>query len=104
MGIEGALPADLELRAGGPPTTSQPARPSIRGGVVIVATVVMVVVMPISRPDKLLAAALSLATKAVEERASGEDLEELAAVILELDEAIVVEGEAAPRRWRGRRV
>ncbi len=56
--------------------------------------------MPRSRPDKLLAAALRLARKALEERASAEDLEELAVVVLELDEAIVVGGEAAPKRWR----
>ena len=49
--------------------------------------------------DKLLALALKLATKAVEERASAEDLEELALVVLELDEAVVLGGAGVPRRW-----
>lgn len=52
-----------------------------------------------SRTDKLLASALRLARKSIDERATAEDLEELALVVLELDEAIVVDGEAAPRRW-----
>lgn len=55
-----------------------------------------------SRTDALLTTALRLATKAVEERASAEDLEELALVVLELDEAIVTEGEPCPRRWSER--
>lgn len=52
-----------------------------------------------SRTDKLLAAALRLARKSLDERASAEDLEELAVVVLELDEALVVDGEAPPSRW-----
>jgi len=55
-----------------------------------------------SRPDRLLAAALRLANQALAERASAADLEELAAVVAELDEAIVVEGEPLPKRWHGR--
>lgn len=55
-----------------------------------------------SRTDVLMATALRLASKAVEERANGEDLEELALVILELDEAIVIDGEDVPRRWASR--
>ena len=55
--------------------------------------------MPKSRADTLLATAMKLATKALEERASAEDFEELALVLLELDEAIVTEGERVPRRW-----
>lgn len=51
------------------------------------------------RTDALLAQALRLARKALEERASAEDLEELAIVILELDEAIVVLRERTPKRW-----
>lgn len=54
---------------------------------------------PRSRTDKLLASALSLARKSLGERASAEDLEELAVIVLELDEAVVVDGEAPPRRW-----
>lgn len=52
-----------------------------------------------SRTDKLLASALRLARKSLDERASAEDLEELAVLVLELDEALVVDGEEAPRRW-----
>ena len=55
--------------------------------------------MPRSRTDKLLAQALRLATMALDARASAEDLEELALLIIELDEAIVVDGAAAPARW-----
>ena len=55
-----------------------------------------------SRTDKLLTTALRLAQKAIAERASADDLEELAAVVVELDEAIVVDREATPARWRGR--
>lgn len=58
--------------------------------------------MPRSRTDKLLATAVKIATKAIEERASAEDLEELALVVLELDEALVVDGESVPRRWARR--
>lgn len=57
-----------------------------------------------TRTDYLLGAALRLAKKALDERASAEDLEELAVVLLELDEAVVVDGEPAPARWRERRV
>lgn len=49
--------------------------------------------------DALLAQALRLARKALEEKASAEDLQELALVILEIDEAVVVEGERMPKRW-----
>lgn len=56
--------------------------------------------MPRRRIDALLAQALRLARKTLEERASAEDFEELALVVLELDEAIVVDGETAPKRWR----
>lgn len=52
-----------------------------------------------SRTDKLLATALRLAQKAVAERASADDFEELAVVVLELDEALVVDGETPPVRW-----
>lgn len=55
--------------------------------------------MPRRRIDALLASALRLARKTLEERASAEDLEELAVVVLEIDEAIVVHGESAPKRW-----
>jgi hypothetical protein len=55
--------------------------------------------MPKSRADALLARAMKVATKAIEERASAEDFEELALVLLELDEAIVNDGERIPRRW-----
>ncbi len=55
--------------------------------------------MPRSRTDKLLTTALRLATKAIEERANAGDLEELALVVLELDEAIVRESETPPKRW-----
>lgn len=55
-----------------------------------------------SRTDKLLTTALRLAEKAIAERASANDLEELAAVVIELDEAIVIDREATPARWRGR--
>jgi hypothetical protein len=60
---------------------------------------VRVGVMPRSRADKLLDEALRLARKAMEERASADDLEELALVVLELDEHITVEGRRAPKRW-----
>ena len=56
--------------------------------------------MPRRQIDALLATALRLARKALEGRASADDLEELAAVLLELDEAIVVDGGGAPKRWR----
>jgi hypothetical protein len=56
--------------------------------------------MPAPKADKLLAQALRLATKALEERASAQDLEELAMVVLELDEAIVIDREEVPKRWR----
>ena len=49
--------------------------------------------------DALLAQALRLTRKAFEERASAEDLEELALVLLELDGLIVEEGERGPKRW-----
>ena len=55
-----------------------------------------------NRTDRLLTTALRIARKAIAERASADDLEELAAVVIELDEAIVVDREAAPARWRGR--
>ncbi len=55
--------------------------------------------MPRRRTDALLAQALRLARKAVEERATAQDLEELAAVILELDETVVVDGVRGPKRW-----
>lgn len=58
--------------------------------------------MPRARTDKLLATALKLAARALEERASAADLEELAVAVLELDEAIVVDGEKCPQRWRRR--
>lgn len=51
--------------------------------------------MPRPRIDALLAQALRLARLALEERASAEDLEELALVILEIDGLIVEDGE----RW-----
>lgn len=55
--------------------------------------------MPRRRTDALLTQALRLARKALEERASAYDLEELAVVVLELDEAIAVGGERPPARW-----
>jgi hypothetical protein len=58
--------------------------------------------MPKARTDALLATAMKIAAKAVEERASAEDFEELALVLLELDEAIVTDGESVPRRWARR--
>lgn len=60
--------------------------------------------MPKPRTDALLATAMKIAAMAIEERANAEDFEELALVLLELDEAIVTDGESVPRRWsRGRR-
>jgi hypothetical protein len=59
--------------------------------------------MSTSRSDKLLAAALRLATKALAERASAEDLHDLALTVLELDEAIVVDGQSPPKRWTAAR-
>jgi hypothetical protein len=41
---------------------------------------------------------MKIATMAIEERASAEDFEELALVLLELDEAIVNDGERVPRQ------
>jgi hypothetical protein len=58
--------------------------------------------MPTRRTDRFLATALRLATKALAERASAEDLQDLALTILELDEAIVVDGESTPKRWTQR--
>lgn len=55
--------------------------------------------MPKSRTDALLATAMKIATRAIAERASAEDFEEPALVLLELDEAIVTAGESVPRRW-----
>ncbi len=66
---------------------------------VSVPGVVIVGGMPQARSDKLLAQALRLARKGLEERANAEDLEELALVVLELDEAIVVDGGRGPKRW-----
>jgi hypothetical protein len=60
--------------------------------------------MPTRRTDRFLATALRLATKALAERASAEDLQDLALTILELDEAIVVDGESTPKRWTQRGV
>lgn len=42
---------------------------------------------------------MKIATKAIEERASAEDFEELALILLELDEAVVSGAESVPRRW-----
>lgn len=61
---------------------------------------VRVIGMPRRRIDALLAQALRLARLALEEKATAEDLEELAVVVLELDEAIVVDGKQPPKRWQ----
>lgn len=54
-----------------------------------------------SRTDKLLATALRLAQKYIDEEASAEDLEKIAITLVELDEAIVLEGARLPKRWAG---
>lgn len=51
------------------------------------------------RTDALLAQALRLARKALEEKANAEDFEDLALVLLEIDGLIVEEGERGPKRW-----